>query len=51
MPLEKISVNSQRTSNPKKRPGPKLKPLEERPYKQLKSISRIQRNYSRERKI
>ena len=48
MPLQEISVNIQR---PKKRPGPKPTPLEARPYKQHKPISRIIRSYSRERKI
>jgi hypothetical protein len=33
------------------RPGPKPKPLDERPYKPPKPIQRIQRSYSRERKI
>ena len=33
------------------RPGPKLKPLNERPYKPPKPIQRIERSYSRERKI
>lgn len=33
------------------RPGPKPKPLNERPYKPPKPIRRIQRSYSRERKI
>jgi len=48
MPSEEISGNTQRI--PKKR-GPKPKPLEERPYKQPKPISRVQRSYSRERKV
>src|SRR5277367_2716106 len=33
------------------RPSPKPKPLNERPYKPPKPIQRIQRSYSRERKI
>jgi hypothetical protein len=33
------------------RPGPKLKPLSERLYKPPKPIQRIERSYSRERKI
>jgi Tc5 transposase DNA-binding domain len=33
------------------RPGPKPKPLSERPYKPPKPIQRIERSYSRERKI
>ena len=33
------------------RPGPKSKPLNERPYKAPKPIQRIERSYSRERKI
>jgi hypothetical protein len=33
------------------RPGPKPKPLNERPYKPLKPINRVERSYSRERKI
>src|SRR5450432_4089664 len=33
------------------RPGPKPKPLSERSYKPPKPIRRIQRSYSRERKI
>jgi hypothetical protein len=48
MPSEEITGNTQRI--PKKR-GPKPKPIEERPYKQPKPISRVQRSYSRERKI
>ena len=33
------------------RPGPKPKPLNERPYKPPKPIQRVERSYSRERKI
>ena len=48
MPLQEISGNNQ---PPKKHPGPKPKPLDARPYKQHKPISRIERSYPRERKI
>ncbi|KAN0070089.1 hypothetical protein V8E54_011670 [Elaphomyces granulatus] len=51
MPLEEISGNSRRAPSSKKRPGPKPTPLNERPYKQPKPISRIERSYPRERKI
>lgn len=44
MPLQEISPNI-------RRPGPKPKPLAERPYKPSKSVIRIQRSYSREKKI
>ncbi|KAF2186694.1 hypothetical protein K469DRAFT_726176 [Zopfia rhizophila CBS 207.26] len=51
MPLQEISGNIQHAQPPKKRPGPKPTPLDARPYKQHKPISRIERSYSRERKI
>ena len=51
MPLQETSGNIQQTLPSKKRPGPKTTPLEARPYKQRKPVSRIERSYSRERKI
>jgi len=51
MPLQEISGNTQHAPPSKKRPGPKTTPLDARPYKQHKPISRIERSYSRERKI
>ena len=51
MPLQEISSNARHASSSKKRPGPKSTPLSERPYKQHKPVSRIERSYSRERKI
>ena len=51
MPLQEISGNTQYAPLSKKRPRPKTTPLDARPYKQHKPISRIKRSYSRERKI
>ncbi|XTI93678.1 hypothetical protein V2W45_1433389 [Cenococcum geophilum] len=50
-PLQEISGNTRYAPPSKKRPGPKTTPLDARPYKQYKPISRIERSYSRERKI
>ena len=55
-PLEEIHNGVKPTKSHLKertncRPGPKPKPLNERLYKPPKPIQRIQRSYSRERKI
>jgi hypothetical protein len=57
-PLQEIR-NSERPPRPPKylhdrhdtRPGPKPKPLNERPYKPSKGIRRVERSYPKERKI
>jgi len=51
-PLEELPVNVRRQRQPKKRPGPRPKPLRVRAApKRAEPIKQIQRTYSRDRKI